>query len=220
MKQFFLFFLLFPLAFTLQAQEADSTDTGEGEEVRIIPPINEQMKLGIKLGGGGFMIGGEEANGPSPVFGLIGGAYFRYRFTEHWAFQPEITLSIKGGKFANKVDEYETIRAYFLDFPLLLTYGLNDKNKSNLLFGVQYGFMLNSSLYKKDALASEANSPSMNQHDIMLVAGGQFHTPFVGFQLAAKYGLLDANKGLLSYVGPVNQGKNLRHLAFEFCFIF
>jgi hypothetical protein len=35
-----------------------------------------------------------------------------------------------------------------------------------------------------------------------------------------KYGLMDANKGLLPAIGPVNQNKNLRHLAFEFSFIF
>lgn len=202
------------------AQETDSLDNEVDDGAWAIPPINEKMKLGVKLGGGAFMMGGEEANNPSPLFGLVGGAYFRYRFNDHWAFQPEVNIAIKGGKFGNKVDEYETIRTYFIDIPILFTYGFNEKNTSNVLMGLQYGYLLNAVLYRKDALAAEGGTPALNKHDIMLVAGGQFHTPFVGFQLALKYGLLDANKGLLPNVGPVNQGKNLRHLAFEFCFIF
>lgn len=203
------------------AQDTDSTDAGEDDaEVWVIPPINEQMKLGVKMGAGMFMIGGEEANKPYPLFGLAGGAYFRYRFKTHWSLQLEAMASIRGGRFDNKTDEYGTIRAYFADVPLLLLYGLNEKNTTNVFIGAQYSNMLNAVLFKTNAQVQETQAPALSKHDVMLIAGAQFHTPFVGFQLALKYGLLDANKGVSPNIGPVNQGKNFRHLALECCFLF
>jgi len=206
---------------TAFAQEADSLANEEDDPgVLVIPPINEKIKLGVKLGCGLFMIGGKEAINPYPIFGLVGGGYFRYRFNTHWALQTETNISIRGGKFGNKVDEYGTIRTYFVDIPVLLMYGLNEKNTSNVFVGTQYSNLLNSILFKTNSQVQESQSPALNKHDLMVMAGAQFHTPFVGFQLAVKYGLLDANKGLLPAVGPANQGKNLQHMAFEFSFIY
>ena len=217
-------FALIGYLFLLQpvfAQEADSLANEEDDPgVLIIPPINEKIKLGVKLGCGLFMMGGEEANNPYPIFGLTGGGYLRYRFNKHWALQTETNISIRGGKFDNKVDEYGTIRTYYADVPILLMYGLNEKNTNNLFAGAQYSNLLNSIMFKTNSLVQESQAPALNKHDVMLIAGAQFHTPFVGFQLAVKYGLLDANTGLLPAIGPVNQNKNLRHLAFEFSFIF
>ncbi len=178
------------------------------------------MKAGVKMGAGLFMLAGEEANKPFPAFGLAGGAYFRYRFSEHWALQNELNITIRGGKFRNKANEYGTIRTYTMDVPVLLLRGLDEQNINNILFGVQYSYLLNSLLYKVDAQLAETQQPNLNKHDIFLIGGAQFYTPWVGFQLALKYGFLNVNNGLISTIPPANQGKMLRNLAFEFTFIF
>lgn len=204
------------------AQEADSTYNEDEEDLGslVIPPINEQMKAGVKMGVGVFMLGGAEANKPAPVLGLVGGAYFRYRFIEHWAVQTELNLTIRGGKFRNKINEYGKIATYNIDVPVFLLHGFDEQNVNNILFGAQYSYVLNRMLYKVDAQTAEVAQPQLNKNDLLLVGGAQFYTPWVGFQLMLKYGLLNANKGLVPSIPPTNQGKMLRNLAFECTFIF
>ncbi len=208
---------------TLFAQQADSTSIENEDDEMLslyIPPLNEKMKIGIKFGMGLYMMGGEEANKPYPLFGINGGMYFRYRFNNHFHLQPEAMISFRGGNFDNNINEYVTIRSYFVDLPVLAVYGLNEKNTVNVIAGAQYSHLLNSAILKKDAQYAEGEAPKLSVHDIMVITGAQFATPFIGFQVLLKYGLINANRGLVPSVNPVSRGKELHHMALELDFMF
>lgn len=216
-------FILLLLSFSLSAQ-TDTTVTGEGEDDEepslVIPALNEQLKLGVKLGGGMCMMTGNELQNPRPTYMLSGGAYIRYRFSKHWSLQPEAGISLRGSNFANGTGEYESIKMYNIDIPLLLLWGLDEKNTKNILAGVQYSRILNSSLYLKDEYIPQNTAPKLNKNDLLGVVGAQFHTPFVGFQIVAKYGFIDINDGLLPDLKPANTGKDIHNVVLEFNLFF
>jgi hypothetical protein len=62
--------------------------------------------------------------------------------------------------------------------------------------------------------------PSIKKDDLAAIIGTQFHTPFIGFQIAAKYGLIDINNGLLPNLNPPNTGKNIHHFVVEINLLF
>lgn len=215
--------ILLLLALQLSAQtEPDSTSAeGEDEEgVIFIPTLNEKLKLGVKLGSGISTLMGNELVNPRPTYMLSGGAYVRYRFSEHWSLQPEANISLRGSSFKNGPDQYESIKIYYIDVPLLVMRGFGEKNRSNILAGVQYSRILNSSLYVSGASLPENSSPALKKNDLLGVVGGQFHTPYVGFQLVAKYGFIDINNGLLPGINPPNTGKDIHNFIVEVNLLF
>ncbi len=52
------------------------------------------------------------------------------------------------------------------------------------------------------------------------VLGAQFHTPFVGFQVVAKYGFMNINNGLLPNIKPANTGKDIHQFIIELNLLF
>ncbi len=217
-----LLIIFFSMSLSALAQEPqDSLQDEEEDERIVVPPMNEKTKLGIKIGLGTAIMLGKEPNHPRPSLCLDGGMYFRYRFTRHWSVQPELTITYRGSNFSNSTDEYGSIRSYYLDFPLLLMYGLNENNTRNIVGGVQYSRLLNASIYKVGALGSpEEGAPALNNNDLLLIGGMQWHTPFVGFQVFLKYGLFNANKGLLPTLKPVSTGLPMHNCSLEINFIF
>lgn len=222
----FLCFLLLLSGALVSTAQNDSTQTDstkieeEEESVLVIPPINEQLKVGIKFGTGICMLTGNELTNPRPAYSLSGGAYLRYRFKRHWFVQPEVNIAFKGGNFDNGTSQYSRIRMYYVDVPVLLMRGLNEKNTSNIFVGLQYSLLLNASLSLKNDPLPSSVAPSVKNNDLAAVIGTQFHTPFVGFQIAAKYGLIDINNGLLPDLNPTNTGKDIHHLVLEINLLF
>jgi hypothetical protein len=216
-------FLLFSLA--CMAQQADSTSVdgeNDNDEGVISKPDNSgPLKIGIKLGVGySSMLGGELEN-PIGTFGLQGSAYLRYRFKPKFAIQTEVGASFRGSNFNNDVDEYTTIKTYYIDVPVLFVFGLNKTATSNLIIGPQYSRLLNSSIYISNGAAPEPDPPKLKKNDLLAVLGAQFYTPFVGFQVLAKYGLININDGLLgANTKPAYKGKDIHNLAIEFNIIF
>lgn len=215
------FCILLLFAIPLYAQtDSTSLEDDDEEAVLLIPPINEQLKLGVKLGSGVCILLGNELANPRPTYMLSGGAYLRYRFSQRWSLQPEAGVSLRGSNFSNGNGQYESIRMYNIDVPVLLLFGLNEKNRSNLLAGLQYSRILNASLYLKGSTIPENTSPALKKNDLMGVVGAQFHTPFVGFQLVAKYGFININDGLLPGLSPPNTGKDIHHFVVEINMLF
>lgn len=203
--------------------QTDSSTVNEDdntEPTMVIPPINEQLKAGVKLGGGLSVLLGDELKNPVPTYLMTGGAYIRWRFKPHWSLQPELNITFRGSNFNNGDLEYSEIVMYSLDVPVLLMYGWNENNTGNILVGAQYSRLLNSSLYLTNAVIPENTAPSLTKNDLMAVVGTQFHTPYVGFQIAAKYGLIDMNNGLLSNLNPPNTGKSIHPFLFEITLLF
>lgn len=217
-------FCILLLSNMIASAQTDSSaiDTSLSEEpVFVKPPLNEELKVGVKLGSGVSTLLGNELQNPTLRYMLSGGAYLRYRFNKHWSIQPEANITFRGSNFNNTAPgEYESIVMYCIDVPLLLMYGLNQKNTQNIVVGAQFSTILNSSIYLANALIAEPTSPSLNKNDLMLVLGSQFHTPFVGFQLVAKYGLININNGLLPNIKPPNSGKDIHQFVVEINFLF
>ena len=226
MKLRLLFLLIFTcLAGILLAQDPiiDSTVTPEEDNEEIVkPPMNEDSKLGIKLGGGVTSLVGKEPNNPRPAMYLTGGVYGRFKMKPKstWLIQFEGDFSYKGSNFANNVGEYGSIKAYYIELPVMLLHGLDANNVNTLVGGLQYSRLLNAVIYKVNGNVPESGEFSINKNDLSLIGGAQFHTPFVGFQVLLKYGLLNANTGLAPALIPVNQGKSMHNLTFEVSLIF
>jgi hypothetical protein len=203
------------------AQNDSETDSTEDEEyVLVIPPINEQLKIGVKMGtGAGIMLGNELQN-PRPKYMINGGVYVHYRFSKRWSIQPETNIAFKGSNFKNGDGQYTSISMYTIDVPLLLMYGVTPQNTTNIFTGVQYSHALNKALYLKGSQIPEGSTLKMHNDDVFAVVGTQFQTPFVGFQIAAKYGLRNLNGGLLPNLNPPNTGKDIHQFVLELNLLF
>ena len=215
-----LFFFFIVQAYAQTEESGIDSLTNDNEGVLVIPPLNEQLKVGIKFGTGATMMLGEELQNPRLSYMISGGAYLRYRFAKHLSLQPELNISFRGSNFANGNNQYSKIVMYYIDLPVLFMYGFNEKNTSNLLAGFQYCRLLNSSLYLTNEPTPVSSAPKFKNNDLMAVLGAQFHTPFIGFQLAAKYGLIDLNNGLLPNLNPTNTGKDIHQFVVELNVLF
>lgn len=223
MSKFFIFIFFLSFSLACYAQEPDTTaiDNDDDEGVLVKPDNSAPLKLGLKLGVGyASMLGGELQN-PTGCFDLNGAAYLRYRFKPRWAYQTEAGVSFRGSNFSNGPSEYSTIKLYYLDVPVMLLYGLNKTATSNLILGVQYSYLLNSSIYTSNGAFPEPTAPGLKKNDVLAIIGAQFYTPFVGFQITAKYGLLNINNGLLgANTKPAYKGKDIHNFAIEIALIF
>lgn len=199
---------------------SQTEDATADDEIPVKPELNEELKAGVKLGLGMSALIGNESNTSVPQLMLTGGAYVRYRFSTNWMLQPEVSIVSKGGRFNNRSGEYGQIRCYLIEAPILLMYGFDKQNVNCVYVGAGYARVINSSLYKVGAYLPESSNIGLTKNDFFVATGMQFHTPFVGFQIGLKYGLINANNGLVSTVPPANQGKNLNHISFEIQFLF
>lgn len=223
MKNLFLLLCILCCMGTAIAQVEDSeTDSTEGDDdlVLVIPPINEQLKVGVKMGTGAGMMVGQELQNPRPKYVITGGAYLHYRFSKHWSLQPEANVSFRGSNFNNGDNQYASITEYALDLPLLIMCGLTKQNTVNVFVGGQFSHTLNRAMYLKDAVVPASPTPSMRHENWFAVLGGQFHTPFIGFQVALKYGITDMNTGLSPTMNPPNTGKDIHQTLLELNILF
>ena len=209
-------------AFILKAQEPVDTAAApiDDDEEIVKPPMNEDSKMGIKIGTGITSMVGTEPNHPRPAMYLTGGIYGRFKIKPKWLIQTEANFSYKGSNFANQTGEYSAIKAYYIDIPILILHGLDPNNVNTIVGGLQYSRLLNAVIYKVGSYVPEGVDLSINKNDLSLVGGVQFHTPFVGYQLLLKYGMLNANTGLAPSLPPVSQGKSMHNLTFEIALIF
>lgn len=222
MKRFLLFCTLLPMSLALFAQvdSAESEEWDEGEIEWLRHNMNEEHVYGIRLGmSTSAMLGGELDN-PRPLFGVNGSVYYRYRYTPRAAVQIEAGFSRRGSRFANSPTEYTSIRMYCIDVPLFWVRSLNRKGTSHALVGAQYSRMLEPDIYIGRASRPEEQTPKLKTDDLMLLAGAQFYAGFVGFQLVAKYGLVNINNGLIPTLNPPFKNKDIHHCTFEINFLF
>jgi hypothetical protein len=219
-KHLYIFILLFAVMHVSAQTEVPEANDEEEDEQMVKPELNPDIKAGIKLGVGLSSMVGAESKTSQMLMVVSGGAYVKYILKKNWLLQPEAIITRRGSNFNNGIGSYSRIQCYFLDIPVLLMRGLNQNNTNVIFAGVQYSRLLNASLYKTDAPIPESTSPGINRNDILGIIGAQFHTPFIGYQLALKYGFINANNGLVPTVNPVSQGKNLQHISFEFNLLF
>lgn len=203
--------------------QTDSTELSEGEDEPLEwlkGDMTETHEYGIRFGlSTSTMLGGELDN-PRPLIGLNGAAYYRYKYRPKAAIQVEGGFSMRGSTFANNTGEYSSITMYYIDVPLLWVRSLNQKGTNHLLLGAQYSYMINPDIYLNGKSIPESETPKLKKSDVMAVAGAQFYLGFVGFQLVAKYGLIDINNGLISGLKPALKNKDIHNCTFEINFLF
>lgn len=202
--------------------QTDSTEADEeGDDFEWFKPdMNTTHKFGVKIGvNTSTMLGGELEN-PRAAFGLNGSIYYRYRFTEKSAIQADLGISLRGSNFANPSGQYGSIKTYHIDVPVTWVRSLNSKKTSHLVLGAQYSYLLNAYLYIKPSAVAESEQPKLKKDDILLLAGSQFYAGVVGFQIVAKYGLININNGLISGLNPPFKNKDIHNFALEVNFLF
>ena len=182
---------------------------------------DRDYKLGIKTALNFSSFIGTELQNPAPRFGYTAGAYFRTELNKNWGFQAEVLGNFKGSNFNNKDGEYQSIATFYLDFPLQLSYALK-KDKHQILFGPQIGYLGLSSMYL--AKNSKAHLNGLGLHPFALdgILGYQQIGKTVGWQFAAKLGIIDINNGLhfVDIKPETNTNGSIRSLSFEIGLLF
>ena len=219
-----LFFILMMLFASLAIAQTDSSDLADEEEEDSFEwlkgDMNEDQEFGIRLGTNTTTMLGGELDNPRPMFGLNGAVYYRKKVSQKNAFQLDLAVSLRGSNFANPVGEYNKLVTYYLDLPLTWIRSINANNSAHFIAGLQYSHLLNTSIFIKPNAVAENEKPKLKPYDVLLVAGTQFYGAFVGFQIVAKYGLLDINNGLISGLNPLLKNKDIHNFVLEINLLF
>ena len=196
------FFMLFGIALFAQAQDRD-------------------FKLGIKTALNFSSLVGTELQNPAPRFGYTAGAYFRTELNKKWDFQAEVLGNFKGSNFNNRDGEYQSIATFYVDFPLLLGYNIK-KDKHQILFGPQIGYLGLSSMYLVRNSKAHLNDLGLRPFALDGTLAYQQVGKTVGWQIGAKLGILDINNGLhFENIQPAtNTNGSIRSLSFEIALMF
>jgi hypothetical protein len=182
-----------------------------------------KFHLGMKAGLGPTFLLGDELKNSVAKISFQGGIFFKHKLGGSLHIQSEALASYKGSKFNNGVNRYERVSLLYLDFPQYLQIDVsNKKNKHNVFFGPQAGFLVASEVYVNGAFKAKYRDLSLKQMDAMGVVGYQFNGYYTGFQVAFKYGLVDINKNLnfIDVLPETGTGKTIRNAAIDFSFLF
>lgn len=220
-----LFFIVMMLFASVAIAQTDSTDLDDDEEDEesfewLKGNMNEDVEFGLRLGTNTTTMFGGELDNPRPMFGLNGAVYYRKKFTPKNAFQLDLAVSLRGSNFDNPVGQYSKLVTYYIDLPITWVRSINADNSSHIIAGLQYSHLLNTSIYMTSTAVAENERPNLRNNDVMVLAGTQFYGGFVGFQIVAKYGLLNINNGLISGLNPALKNKGIHNFALELNLLF
>lgn len=224
MRAFLIFIFLSCLSFASYSQQTDTTisiNSEDDEGVIVKPDDSDPLKIGIKIGTGYCSLLGSELQHPAGRVGVDGSVYLRYRFKSKLVLTGELGASFRGSNFNNGIDEYSSIRMYYLDVPAYLSYPVGKTKSTLLIAGLQYSYLLNANIYIYTNGLPNATPPALKTDDILPLTGVQFNTDYVAFQILLKYGLLNINSGLLGPdTKPAYKGGDIHNFAFEINFLF
>jgi hypothetical protein len=220
-----LFFIVMMLFASLAIAQTDSTDLADNEEDEesfewLKGNMNEDVEFGLRLGTNTTTMFGGELDNPRPMFGLNGAFYYRKKFTPKNAFQLDLAVSLRGSNFDNPIGQYSKLVTYYIDLPITWVRSINADNSNHIIAGLQYSHLLNTSIYMTSTVVAENERPNLSNNDLMVLAGTQFYGGFVGFQIVAKYGLLNINNGLISGLNPAFKNKGIHNFALELNLLF
>ncbi|MFI5221512.1 MAG: porin family protein [Bacteroidia bacterium] len=205
MRKFLFLIALFFGSLQVYSQQADSASVPEEEPVFVKPDNSDPLKIGIKIGVGYARLTGDELKNPSGRIGINGGVYLRYRFKSKLCIVPELGVSFRGSNFNNEAGEYSSIRLYYIDLPVMMMYPISSTGNNLVIGGLQYSYLLHSSMFVSTDGTPLGDEPAFNRSDILAACGMQFNTPFVGFQFLLKYGLLNMNA---NQTWPINSANS------------
>ena len=220
-----LLFILMMLFASVAIAQTDSTNLADEEEEEesfewLKGNMNEDVEFGLRLGTNTTAMFGGELDNPRPMFGLNGAVYYRKKFRPKSAFQIDLAVSLRGSNFDNPLGKYSKLVTYYVDLPVTWVRSISADNNSHFIAGLQYSQLLNTSIYMNSTAVAENERPKLRDNDVMLLAGTQFYGGFVGFQIVAKYGLLNINNGLISGLNPPLKNKSIHNFALELNLLF
>ncbi len=223
-QRLFFIALIFIANFAVAQVDSTNLDDDNGDDDESVEwlkgDMNEDQEFGLRLGTNTTTMLGGELDNPRPMFGLNGAVYFRKKTSPKNAYQIDLGVSIRGSNFNNPIGQYHKLVTYYLDLPLTWVRSINQNNTNHLITGLQFSQLLNSSIYiNSDALA-ETEQPKLLPMDVLAVLGTQFYGGFVGFQIVAKYGLVNINNGLVSGLNPAFKNKDIHNFALELNLLF
>ena len=102
----------------------------------------QEVKFGAKVGLNSSNFTGDLEDSDAKI-GFNLGAFAEISLSDKFIFQPELLFSTQGASFEDSTDSEaykRTIKANYLNIPLLIKYGVTDKFA--LEFGPQLGFLL------------------------------------------------------------------------------
>lgn len=186
-------------------------------------PNKDKYTIGIKTGTCFSSLIGKELQNPKVKFGFQGGVYYRQRLGSSLHLLTELNASFRGSNFNNGTTGYNRISLLNLDLPVELMIDLSKRKNEHLIFlGPQLTYLAKSDLYVNPDNVSKYQNLDLKPFDIMAVVGYHYNGYYMGWQIAAKYGLTDINDGIMfKDVKPVTgTGKLIRNISLELAMFF
>src|ERR1700761_5757537 len=81
-----------------------------------------QIQFGVKAGANLSTFTGDDESDAKTLAGFNGGVFVKIPFSQTFSFSPEVIYSGKGAKFDGGTGSDVTLRANYLDIPLLFKY--------------------------------------------------------------------------------------------------
>ena len=167
---------------------------GKGMSQSSMPAVG--VRAGLNLAD----IIGRDVAGLQLKLAYHAGLYARFEMQNKWYFQPEILLNVKGaysGSFGSAGVGSVTYTLYYLDLPLLFSYGLNQNNYFSI--GAQPGlFLTDKQRWKQNSrITNYSGTGNYNPVDVALVGGYNYEANNglnAGFRI--NYGMLNVIKNL------------------------
>jgi hypothetical protein len=186
-------------------------------------PDKDKYTIGIKTGTAFSSLIGKELQNPRVKFGFQGGVYYRQKLRSSLHLLTELNASFRGSNFDNGKTGYNRISLLNLDLPITLMIDVSKKKNEHLIFfGPQLTYLAKSDLYVNPDNVSKYQNLDLKPWDVMAVAGYHYNGYYMGWQIAAKYGLTDINDGIKFIdVSPVTgTGKLIRNVSLELSMFF
>jgi opacity protein-like surface antigen len=118
----------------------------------------QEVKFGAKVGLNSSNVTGESEDSDAKI-GFNLGAFAEIILSDKFIFQPELLFSPQGASLEDSTDSEaykQTIKANYLNIPLLIKYGITDKFA--LEFGPQLGFLLSAKAKVEETFDGETIS--------------------------------------------------------------
>ena len=157
-------------ALTGTAASQPNPDHSEGGS----PPA--KLRVGVKAGlNMSMIVHGSEVELSNARGGFAVGGFASYELSSHFAVQQELHYTSKGAEFYSRASGRRTIRAQYLEAPLLVraTFPTQTERKLYAIVGASASLFIHGSVH--DDVATVATMPELNRFELAVIAGTSIH---------------------------------------------
>ncbi len=179
-------------------------------------------KIGIKTSINLSQLRGSELQNPSIKFGYTAGAYYQFTINENLFLHSEFLGNFQGSNFDNADDEYSRISLFYLDFPVLLGFNLDEDKKHQVYLGPYGSYLGLSSMFIGGKRKAEQNDLDLLPFDYGGALYYQLNGKFMAFQIGVKAGMLDINNGInfANINPPTGNNGSIQNISLELGMLF